>query len=475
MKPLDTTTPTENILTADHLVISSDNEMGEAILNGTGTLVRIPEIEQMVWEIPLDLITPNPDQPRDYFDPVEMETLKVTISDQGQQEEIKVVPYVTEEGDVKFFIIDGERRYRTVKELEHSTVKAIVRWAESKRRIFEQSLIFNLARANHNPMEEARAYSQLIEYEMESMGITQGEAINIVADRIGKSRRRVRNFLRLLKISPEIQQKIMEGLPPEAALRLSSAKRKFGDQLNEVRAAAMIIKNPEQVLPVASRGVTKGQVTHAGIRQAIRESLLVGSMTQEEKDILSIRSAVMAFVSVIGRATKEAKRLSMYDIDLVIETLRSRGQGQPPDVVYENMGTLLQELKSVFTDIVKPAMLPPPLEIPEGAPTFRAGTVQYRRRCTDVRKKLIAQILADASDNEGEILSAVVIAKKMNEMEGCERRYTTAGATTLILRMMERGDLEDFGLRIDTHTQRYRDKRGSLAKRTGYRLAWVTQ
>jgi ParB family chromosome partitioning protein len=122
------------------------SEEGGLIMNGRGKLVRFESIEASLWDIPVDKIDPNPNQPRVFFDSAKMAELKATIADMGQKVPLNVVPYqVQESGEIRFMIVDGERRYRSLKELEKTEAKAIIEWYPTERKIYE-ALIFNIDR-----------------------------------------------------------------------------------------------------------------------------------------------------------------------------------------------------------------------------------------------------------------------------------------------------------------------------------------
>ncbi len=150
-------------------------------------------------EIPIGQIVPNPKQPRTVFDEEELAELVHSIKEFGLLQPIVVRP--SPEGG--FELIMGERRWRASSKAGLSTIPAIVRDTEDES-LLRDALLENIHRVQLNPLEEAHAYSQLLE----EFGVTQNE----LADRIGRSRPQVTNTLRLLKLPVEVQKRVAAGV-----------------------------------------------------------------------------------------------------------------------------------------------------------------------------------------------------------------------------------------------------------------------
>lgn len=144
-----------------------------------------------VFELNIEDIHANPNQPRKKFDETALQELAESIKQYGVVQPIVVV----KEQDGKYMIIAGERRYRASKIAGLKTIPCVVK-SYTERQIKEIALIENLQRENLNPIESARAIKQL----MEEYGLTQ----EVVADRIGKSRPYVTNLLRILTLTPDV-------------------------------------------------------------------------------------------------------------------------------------------------------------------------------------------------------------------------------------------------------------------------------
>lgn len=170
----------------------------ERAYEGKEVFTYTEEERKNAEEMPLGDIYPNPDQPRKNFDDQALKELSDSIKKHGV-----IMPIVVNADDKgKYMIIAGERRFRASKLAGLKTIPVIVRNYTS-REIKEISLIENLQREDLNPIEAAAAMKQLmVEYKL-----TQDE----LAERIGKSRPAIANTLRLLSLTPEVMQLVVEG------------------------------------------------------------------------------------------------------------------------------------------------------------------------------------------------------------------------------------------------------------------------
>lgn len=457
----------------DPLLLSNldDAEQGDEIMDGVGRLVRIKELEGKTWLLERGNVTPNPNQPRTYFDPGKMDELEKSIEEHGFQQPITVVPYIEDGSDqVQFFIVDGERRFRASGKLGYLQASATVRWFRSEREIFEASLVLNEARADHNPIERASAYRKLIDYIIGEENIGKTEAVKKVGAKLGLSVPTIQNSLRLLKLGPEIQEMVTQGtLPKYSALQIASARGKFGDQLDEARVAALLMENPNKDFEQASEGRKGGQLTQRAVSDAIQGALIKGGVSPEEARKLKASADVIRFVAVMGQLRKRVSGLLNEDrLESVIAVMRGRaGNSQPPELVAENLQKTVDALRAVYTNILKPAIVPP-LKIPEGKPKFaeHIGRRGERYFNAPIRYQ-IALILAKASDNDGSLLTPDHILASL-EKAGIKAKKNEVAA--IIAKSLPRELPDD--LRVETHTLRKRSSRGSMEKIRGYRLAW---
>ena len=169
--------------------------------------------------LPIYKIEPNPDQPRQDFDELELEVLAESIAQHGILQPLTV----RELGSGYYQIIAGERRWRAARMAQLQEVPAIIIEADDKTAM-ELALIENLQRQDLNPVEEAQGYQSL----MMDYGLTQEEA----AARVGKSRPAVANSLRLLNLSDELLAKVRSGDLSAGHARALLSLKTERDQLN---------------------------------------------------------------------------------------------------------------------------------------------------------------------------------------------------------------------------------------------------
>jgi len=151
--------------------------------------------KERVMELLLDDIVPNKNQPRSKFKDETLDELAESIKEFGVLQPI-IVRII--EGEDKYEIIAGERRYRATKKNGISTIPALVVEKVTDTASLEMALIENIHRDNLSPMEQAYCYKQLID----EFDITHQE----MSKRIGKSRTAVTNILRLLTLPLEVQK-----------------------------------------------------------------------------------------------------------------------------------------------------------------------------------------------------------------------------------------------------------------------------
>lgn len=148
-------------------------------------------------EIDLDLLVPNPKQPRADIDEARLAALAQSIRTHGVLQ-----PIVARKKNGAYEIVAGERRWRAAQRAGLLRIPVLVRDVPDAK-LLEIALVENLQREDLNPIEEAAAYRRL----MEEHGLTQEEIAAIV----GKDRSSVANLLRLLKLPPEVQAEVAAG------------------------------------------------------------------------------------------------------------------------------------------------------------------------------------------------------------------------------------------------------------------------
>ncbi len=196
-------------------------------------------------EIAVELIDRNPYQTRSHFDEKALEELAASVAATGVVQPILVRPV---DGG-RYQLIAGERRLLASRKAEKTVIPAIVRQVSDEQAI-EITIVENLQRADLNPMEQARAFDRL---GVQCM-LTQEQ----VAKRTGKDRATVSNYLRMLRLPPQVQGKVESG-----ELSYGHAR------------ALLVIESPEEVL----RAAQKILALSMSVRQA--ESLVQNMINPE--------------------------------------------------------------------------------------------------------------------------------------------------------------------------------------------------
>ena len=167
-----------------------------ALGRGLDSLISMDDVQtggsSAINEIPISQISPNPDQPRNFFDETALEELATSIRELGIIQPLTLRKVSSE----NYQIISGERRYRAAKLAGLDSVPAYIRTATDTE-LTEMALIENIQREDLNAIEIALTFKKLIE----QYNLTQER----LSERIGKKRTTIANFLRLLKLPAEIQ------------------------------------------------------------------------------------------------------------------------------------------------------------------------------------------------------------------------------------------------------------------------------
>jgi ParB family chromosome partitioning protein len=209
-------------------------------------------------ELPVTAISPNPRQPRQVFDEDAMAELVHSIKEIGLLQPVVVRAVGEAQGEPRYELIMGERRWRATQEAGLDVIPAIVR-DTSDDDLLRDALLENLHRAQLNPLEEAAAYQQLLD----DFGCTHEE----LAGRIGRSRPQISNTLRLLKLSPAVQRRVAAGVLSAGHARalLAVDNADIQDRLaGRVVAEGISVRGLEEIVTVGDLG--------SGVRPAVRRN-----------------------------------------------------------------------------------------------------------------------------------------------------------------------------------------------------------
>ncbi len=241
-------------------------------------------------ELEIEQLKPNPAQPRAHFDPKALKELALSIQETGILQPLLVVAE-----DDHYKIIVGERRWRAAQQAGLSKIPVLIR-NMSQAQQYEASLIENLQREDLNPMEIALAYQRMAD----DLAMTQQQ----VAEKVGKDRASVANYMRLLKLPDEIQKMITQG------------------KLSMGHARALItLEDPELQLACAR------QVFRKGLSVRNVEKLIQKLKREPEQkkaplldpDLMAVQEDLLKHlgtkVAITGKSTKGVIKIHYFSLD----------------------------------------------------------------------------------------------------------------------------------------------------------------
>jgi len=287
-----------------------------AILSATET----PQTGDELRELPIELISPNPNQPRRSFDQEALEALAVSLGEQGVLQPVLVRPAA----GGRYELVAGERRWRAARIAGLERIPALVR-ERADIAALEAALVENMAREDLNPVEEARACAALVE----ELGLTREE----VGRRVGRSRVAVSNLVRLLDLPDAVIALLEQGALSEGhgrALLLAedhAARRDLARGAVEQGWSVRVVEERARVSNSAAATDRAGRpgrpprVRHPDQEQAIRDiAAALGSALGADVQVKATREGYRAELSFSSPA--EALELARR-----IQPLRSAAAG----------------------------------------------------------------------------------------------------------------------------------------------------
>lgn len=265
-------------------------------------------------ELPIDQIRPNAVQPRQVFDEEAMAELVHSVKEVGLLQPI----VVRSTGADSYELIMGERRWRASQEAGLTAIPAIVRQTDDVD-MLRDALLENLHRSQLNPLEEAAAYSQLLE----DFACTHEE----LATRIGRSRPQISNTIRLMRLSPAVQRRVAAGVLSAGHARslLAIDDGDLQDRLAQrVVAEGISVRGLEEIVAVAD-GELSGRTT----RQVRRKPTAPGLVDLAER--LSDRLETRVKVELGQRKGKiTVEFASLDDLRRIVDVMDPRNREDRP-------------------------------------------------------------------------------------------------------------------------------------------------
>ncbi|MBC1449400.1 ParB/RepB/Spo0J family partition protein [Listeria welshimeri] len=257
--------------------------------------------EETVQNIAIKEIKPNPYQPRKIFDTKAINELRDSIKIHGVLQ-----PIILRNANKGYEIVVGERRFRAAKEAKLKEIPAVVRDL-TEEEMMELSVIENLQREDLSPLEEAESYQFL----MKKLSLTQAK----LAERVGKSRPYIANFVRLLTLPEEVQVMLRDGSLSAGHGRVLlglKLKKNIIPTAKKAVAQGLTVRQLEDVVNNLNDNVSRETIKPARVPIFIRES--------ESQ----LRDKFGTAVSIKRRDKKgkiEIEFLSDDDLDRILEIL----------------------------------------------------------------------------------------------------------------------------------------------------------
>ena len=208
--------------------------------------------------VDIDLIVPNPHQPRLRFDPDALQELAASIREHGVLQPIVVTQVASDLGPMTYQLIAGERRLQASRIAGLTHMPVVIREAVGAE-LLEIALVENLQRADLNPLEEAQAFKRL----SDEFGSTQDQ----IAQRVGRSRVAVTNAMRLLTLEDDIKSSIASGQISEgharALLGIDDSALRL-DAWRRIVADAMTVRQAEEIAKALRMGVAPAMPKRVG-------------------------------------------------------------------------------------------------------------------------------------------------------------------------------------------------------------------
>ncbi len=275
-------------------IISSSPKPVEALETGIARSV------ELIVELDVNSVLPNPDQPRTHFDEQDIKGLAASIRAVGLLQ-----PIIVRRAGDNYFVVAGERRLRAAALAGLGKIRSIVIEADEVKNI-SLALIENIQRTDLNPIEEAQAYRVLLD----RFSLKQQD----IADQVGKDRATVANMLRLLQLPAEIQEALAAGdiSTGHAKVLLSVSGRRQMDLFGEILKRFLSVRALEKIAQEGSASKKPGkskQAKNAHVRRM--EDELIGLLGTK----VEIRHAG-------GKGAIIINYYSLDDFDRIMELLK---------------------------------------------------------------------------------------------------------------------------------------------------------
>lgn len=282
----------------------------DALFQDFASLEDVDVQKEEVLQVPLNDLRPNPYQPRKTFDETSLQELASSIQQSGVFQ-----PIIIRKSTVKGYeIIAGERRFRASKLAGKQTIPAIVREFDEEA-MMQIAVLENLQREDLNPLEEAEAYDML----MKNLKLTQVE----VAERLGKSRPYIANYLRLLTLPTPVKELVQsEILSMGQARTLLGLKDKDSILIIAKRVVDenLTVRQLEQI--VIDHNENQGKKVQKKSRKVVKDKPYY--IRESEDRLMDKFGTTVAIQEKEGKGKIEIEYLSQSDLARILDILEIR-------------------------------------------------------------------------------------------------------------------------------------------------------
>ena len=283
----------------------------DALFKDFSEIEEVDEQKDVVSEIPLEELRPNPYQPRKTFDEHALQELAESIKQSGVFQ-----PIIVRKSTIKGYeIIAGERRFRASKLAGKTTVPAIIREFDEAR-MMQIAVLENLQREDLSPMEEAEAYEML----MKNLKLTQVE----LSEQLGKSRPYIANYLRLLTLP-----QVVKDLVQKEQLSMGQARTLLG------------LKDEKNIIPLANRVLKEG-LTVRQLEQIVSE--------MNDKESLAPKKAKQVTPKPYYIRSSEDRLMDKFGTSVAINEKNGKGKIEIEYLSQADLTRILDILEIQFDD-----------------------------------------------------------------------------------------------------------------------------
>jgi ParB family transcriptional regulator, chromosome partitioning protein len=294
-------------------------------------------------DVPVELIAPNPHQPRRHFDEASLVALSGSLRERGVLQPVLVRPVA----GGTYELIAGERRWRAARRAGLDAIPAIIRSADEVASL-EQAVVENLHRSDLNAMEEAAAYQQLIE----EFDLTHEQ----VAARVGKSRVAVTNSLRLFQLPATLQRMVADGqltgghakallATPDRAFMEHLAKRAVAEGLS-VRDVEDAVRQRAELEGGAAPGVVDADASDAPKPRAVRSANRDPGLLELEELLAEFLDTRVAIKAGRGRGKLTVEFADLEDLERIYRLIAAGPGGAEPSDADDEVEVLTEDSTS---------------------------------------------------------------------------------------------------------------------------------